>query len=117
MVKLITLFSSQHLEVRDIFASHWYLLHQDPVLRKHIGLRPELTFRRANSLCDRLVSSHYFSNPISTNKIRASTNVWWLQLLPMGLSLGNFYSSQWGSIHPKILCRLWYTGHCLLDAL
>lgn len=34
-------------------------------MKKHAGIRPELTFRRASSLRDRLVSSHYSSAPCS----------------------------------------------------
>lgn len=40
-------------------------------LSKNVGSRPELTFRWANSLCDRLVSSHYSATFAPRSKSRS----------------------------------------------
>lgn len=60
-LRIITWFSSQHQEVRNILNNHWHILQQDSIVKKHVGTRPEITFRWASSLCVRLVLSHYSS--------------------------------------------------------
>lgn len=65
-VKYIATFPSQHLEPRNIMTNHWHLLQEDPTVRKYIGYRPEMVFRRARSLQDKLVSICYtgtFNSP------------------------------------------------------
>lgn len=43
----------------NILDTHWYLLQEDPILRKYVNTYPEIVFRRTNSLRDKLVFSHY----------------------------------------------------------
>lgn len=45
--------------MRDIFANHWHLLQEDPILNKYIGQHPEVVSRWAMLLRDRLTSSNY----------------------------------------------------------
>lgn len=58
-VRLITRYSSQHREIRNIITKFWPLLFADPVVSKHINPFPEITYRRVPSLKDRLVHSHF----------------------------------------------------------
>lgn len=74
-VKLITTFSNHHLDVRTLLGNHWHLLQDDPILGKYVGNKPEIIFRRAASLRDKLTTSHYMETnddlpqlPLGTSK-------------------------------------------------
>lgn len=56
---IITNFSTQHPEIRNIIQRHWHLLRMDPSISKLNSEQHQITFRRARSLKDRLVHSHY----------------------------------------------------------
>lgn len=55
VVRLITTYSDQHQTIRSTIQKHWHILTTDPTISKYIGSRPEITFRRARSIKDRLV--------------------------------------------------------------
>lgn len=57
-VNYITRYSQQHGELCNILKTHWSLLQEDPIISKYISPHLEITFRRARSLKDKLVSSH-----------------------------------------------------------
>lgn len=61
-VRLITTYSNQHQQTRDILKKYWYLLMGDEKVAKHLNPYPEITFRRCRSLRDSLVHSHYESH-------------------------------------------------------
>lgn len=58
-VRLITRFSGQHQQVRDILKKYWYLLMGDGNVSKHLKEFPEITYKRSRSLRDKFVHSHY----------------------------------------------------------
>lgn len=58
-VRMITSFSGQHRQVRDILQKHWYLLMGDDNVSKNLNQYPKITFRRSRSLRDSFVHSHY----------------------------------------------------------
>lgn len=43
--------------ISDILSTHWHLLKEDSMVRKHIRNYPERVFKRNRSLCDRLTCS------------------------------------------------------------
>lgn len=43
-VRLITRFSGQHRQMRDLLQQHLYLLTGDPLVSKHLKQHPEITF-------------------------------------------------------------------------
>lgn len=53
-VKFITWFSTQQKELLKILGRHWYILLNDPYISKYIINYPEIIFRRAPSIGDRL---------------------------------------------------------------
>lgn len=59
MTKIITKFSTHHHQLRNILSNHWHILTDHHTLRKYIKPTPDLVFRRATSLKDRLTHSHY----------------------------------------------------------
>lgn len=58
-VWFITTFSAHHSTLRSILTKHWHLLTEHNTLHKHVQPNPELVFRSAHSLRDRLTQSHY----------------------------------------------------------
>lgn len=62
-VRFITRFSQQHEQLCGILSNHWPILQEDPIIKKYIGPFPQITFRRARSLGDKLTSSYYSTTP------------------------------------------------------
>lgn len=58
-MRFITKFSSQHQQVRHIQRTHWGLLLADDKVTKHLSPYPQITFRKSQSIRDKLVSRHY----------------------------------------------------------
>lgn len=58
-LRLITTFSGQHQQMRDLLQKHWYLLMGDPNVSKHLKDHPGITYRRSRSIRDHIVHSHY----------------------------------------------------------
>lgn len=58
-VRLITTYNSQHNKVKEILNRHWYLLTNDAILNKYVKNYPEITFRRAKSIRDKVTRSHF----------------------------------------------------------
>ncbi|KAM9320087.1 uncharacterized protein PAF06_004553 [Gastrophryne carolinensis] len=54
-------YTVHHNQIRNIFRRHWHILANDDSLKNIIPDQPALIFRRAKSLRDKLVSSHYAS--------------------------------------------------------
>lgn len=69
-VRFITTFSAHHNVLRNILNRHWHILTEDTTLFKHVKSHPELVYRHAHSLRDRLTQSHYLAErpPHSTRK-------------------------------------------------
>lgn len=69
-VRVITRYSNQQAEIRQILNKLWPLLSADPIIRKCVREVPEITFRRVPSLKDHLVHSHFDTVSLSgTNAI------------------------------------------------
>lgn len=58
-IKMVTKFSAHHNQLCNLLSDHWHLLKGHHILGKYVKPNPELVFRRATSLRDRLTSSHY----------------------------------------------------------
>lgn len=71
-LRMITRFSGQHKQIRELMQKYWYLLMGDPRVSKHLKNYPEITFRRSQSIKDRIVHSHYDPSPISTSSNRGT---------------------------------------------
>lgn len=56
---MITSYTKQHKQVRHIFEKYWPLLLADPIANKYVDKYPQITYRRAKSLKDRLTQSHH----------------------------------------------------------
>lgn len=54
-VRLITRFSGQHRQVRNVSNKYWHLLVADDVVSKYVSPYPQITYRRSQSLKDHLV--------------------------------------------------------------
>lgn len=52
-LRLITRFSGQHRQVRNLLQKHWYLLMGDSNVSKHLKDHPEITYRWSRSIRDR----------------------------------------------------------------
>lgn len=61
-VKLITKFSAHHQKLHSAISLHWHLLTDHHIIGKYVRDTPELVFRRATSLHDGLIHSHYDRN-------------------------------------------------------
>ncbi|XP_075706647.1 uncharacterized protein LOC142741141 [Rhinoderma darwinii] len=59
IVRLITPYNSQWMEIRNIVTRFWPILLTDPDLKKHLPPKPQLTAKRSKTLGDHLVRSHY----------------------------------------------------------
>lgn len=70
--RLILTFSSQHQPIRDAIEKYRFLLVEDPVLSSYVPPKPSITYRRAKSLKDELVQSH-FVDPWSIRSVPAIT--------------------------------------------
>lgn len=70
-VRVITRYSNQHKEMRDILTKFWPLLAADPIVKKY----PEITFRRVLSLRDRLVHSHHNVAPTLKTSTKVGTSL------------------------------------------
>lgn len=57
-VRIITRFSKQHTQMRALLDKFWPLLTADNMINKYIKPFPEITYRWAPSMKDRLVTSH-----------------------------------------------------------
>lgn len=53
-VRFLTHFSSHHLEIKNNFEKFWPLLTGDPIIKKYLSDRPLVTFKRCQSLRDKL---------------------------------------------------------------
>lgn len=73
-MRVITRYSNQHAEIRNILNKLWLLLSADPIAVKYIREFPEITFRRVPSLKDRLVHSHFDNVPLPTTQINTGTD-------------------------------------------
>ncbi|XP_040196442.1 uncharacterized protein LOC120929219 [Rana temporaria] len=60
--RIILGFSNEHTRIRRIITKFWPILTEDPILQNLILDRPQLTFRRADSLGTMLVRSEYRGN-------------------------------------------------------
>ncbi|XP_040178452.1 uncharacterized protein LOC120911183 [Rana temporaria] len=58
-VRIITKYHSQHQLTRDILKQFWHLLLIDPQLGPFVPKEPAITYRRAQSLRDHLVTSEF----------------------------------------------------------
>lgn len=64
-MRIITQYSAQHHQIRQIVDTFWPLLSADPIINKYVGERLKITYRWAPSLKDRLVHSHFeVSDPV-----------------------------------------------------
>lgn len=70
--RLILTYSSQHQLIRDAIEKYWFLLIEDSVLSSYVSHKPSITYRRARSLKDDLVQSH-FVDPMSLRRLPAIT--------------------------------------------
>lgn len=58
-LQIITPYCGQHSVVHKYTHKYWHLLTSDPKIAKIVSLHPQITFKRALSLCDRLVSGTF----------------------------------------------------------
>lgn len=58
-VRIITQYSRQHKQIRNIIRKCWPLLSAGPAISKHVKPHPVFTYKRAPSLKDHLVKSHF----------------------------------------------------------
>ncbi|CAJ0929127.1 unnamed protein product [Ranitomeya imitator] len=71
-VRLITTFHNKWYQFREIINKHWDVLFTDPILRKMLPKKPQITARRSKNLSDTLV--HSFYDPVRLNKSKKVTN-------------------------------------------
>lgn len=57
--RCILTYSNQHQSICQIFEKYWFLLREHPILSGYVAERPLITYRRARSLRDELVRSHF----------------------------------------------------------
>lgn len=57
--RIITTFNRQHKAFQHIVEKHWHILRIDPVLSQFIPNNPLITYKRARSSKDKLVTSEY----------------------------------------------------------
>lgn len=57
--RLIMCFSKQHKQIRESIQRHWSILTDDLKIQKFVSNTPSITFRRAMSIKDRLVTSEF----------------------------------------------------------
>lgn len=58
-ISIITRFSNQQKWIKSIVQKYWHVLTMDPIIGPFVPKIPVLTFRRARSLRDQLVSSEF----------------------------------------------------------
>lgn len=56
--RMITTYSGGSQKLKKIMKAHWSLLESDPIIGRHIGSAPKVTYRRPKSIKDRLVQSY-----------------------------------------------------------
>lgn len=66
------IFTFSNQQIKGIFEKYWFLLTEDPVLSNYVASKPSITYRRAGSLKDELISSH-FVNPTIRQSIPPRT--------------------------------------------
>ncbi|OCU00126.1 hypothetical protein XELAEV_18005911mg, partial [Xenopus laevis] len=66
VVRLIGDYNLEHKDIYQILCKHWHILEQDRDLRKIIGNKPQVTYRRSKNLRDKLVQSHFTHSGKST---------------------------------------------------
>lgn len=71
--RCILTFSNQHQTIRNIMEKHWFLLKEDPILTNYVADNQSITFRRAKSLKDNLVRSHFTDTPTDLSKHPVTT--------------------------------------------
>ena len=71
-IRIVTKFSQQHIQMRQIFKKFWPLLLADNTISKYIKPYPEITFKRTPSLRDRLVQSHHTRKECETSTIKGT---------------------------------------------
>lgn len=59
ITRLIVRFSNQHKQIREIIQRHWSILTDDSKIQKFVANAPSITFGRAMSIKDRLVTSEF----------------------------------------------------------
>lgn len=57
--RCILTYSNQHQQIREIFERYWFLLTEDSILSSYVANKPTITFRKARSIKDELVNSHF----------------------------------------------------------
>lgn len=62
-VRIITCYTKQHKQVRQIIEKYWPLLLADLIVTKYVEKQPQITYRRVKSLKDCLTQSHYKTPP------------------------------------------------------
>lgn len=60
--RCILTYSAQEQAIRSIIGRYWFLLTEDPVLSHYVTPHPSITYRRARSLKDELVQSHFIEH-------------------------------------------------------
>lgn len=58
-VRVITHYSNQYIQIKQILSKFWPLLSADPVIKKYVKEFPEIMYRRAPLLKDHLVHSYF----------------------------------------------------------
>lgn len=72
--KFITKYSHQQYQFCNILQQHWHILSEDPILRKYVSDYPEIVFKKAPSLRDKLTKSHFApSQAQTTNRVGIHT--------------------------------------------
>ncbi|KAM4034840.1 LOW QUALITY PROTEIN: uncharacterized protein ACNLHF_021544 [Anomaloglossus baeobatrachus] len=59
LVRFITTFNNGSKAMREILERHWPILKMDLDIGKFVPVKPQITFRKARSLQDRLTHSHF----------------------------------------------------------
>lgn len=70
--RFIITYNRQHSCVCGILQKHWYLLINDPILKKYTGERPNNTFRQARSFRDRLTKSNFVDTEKEDQTLRGT---------------------------------------------
>lgn len=70
ITRFITTYTEQHKDLKAILGKAWPILLNDDKINKFIPPYPQITYRKAKSIKDQIISSHYNENP---NKICCKT--------------------------------------------
>lgn len=107
-VNFITQYSGQQHQLRNILYSHWHILCDDPTLTKYICDRPDIVFRRASSLRDRLTKRLYNSTPQTQTSSKGLYRCGHCAFCPW-VSTGSRFTPANGELfYPSFRGRLWH---------